>query len=499
MKNKLLNKYIGIVYIAILSIALFGCVQEPKLFIKGSDQQVITDYILTNSDKYGEFGKLLESTKLSSLLSVRGPFTLFLPTDEALIAYCKEHGVNSVLDLDAKTQTDLVYNHLVANEILAGDIGLGAIRDTNALGDYIVTEFQGTDIVLNKQSKIIDQDVKTANGYVHVIDHVIDPLTLSVYDKLEPNASYSLFVEGLKRTGLKDTLQINSFIYNKATGKTARTRYTIFAVPDTLFHRMGINTIDQLIAKYTNDPGSIKILNNGFYRYMEYHCLKETYYLSSFSSGTANYPILSSDNNVSITIDTDYKINLDATTKKYTSFYVEQSNIPAKNGAIHTINSLLPVIEPLPVAFTFDTTDYFDMKQGDYFGDHYMKWPGTVGLTQFAKIKFAGDYLQYYYKINHNLRNDDCLNMNGFFWVEITTPKIMKGKYRITANLWNNWIDYIVYVDGKKMNTISKTAPANSTTWAEVNFDTTAEHTIKVVNISWGILFWDTVVFTPIR
>ena len=499
MKNKFLNKYIGLVYIAFIAIAMSGCVQEPSYFPKGSDQLVIADYVLTHPDKFGEFGKLLESTKLSSILSVRGPYTLFLPTDEAMKAYYKELGVTSLDELDAQTKMDLVYNHLVATNIKAGDIGLGALRDTNALGDFIVTEFQGRDIVLNKESKIVNQDVVTANGYIQVIDKVIKPLTLSVYDKLVANPAFSIFAEGLKRTRLKDTLSIIKFIYNPTTGRQARNRYTLFAVPDTLFKRFGINNIDQLIAKYTGRPDSITFLNNGFYRYMEYHCLTETYYLSTFSKNTQVYPILSRDNNVSVTIDTDYKINYDTQTKQYTGFYVSQSNIPAKNGAIHTVNGLMPVYTPARVTFEFETTDYLDIKQGEWYQKHYMKWPGSVGLTQFAKIKFQGDYLQYYYKLNqYDLVKNDMLNMNGYFWCEITTPKIMKGKWTLTGGLWTNWCDYVVYVDGKKYNTIAKSA-AYKSTWADLNFETTQEHKIKIVNTTWGILFWDRVIFTPVR
>lgn len=496
MKNISKRKIAGLGYAMALALFLFGCVSEPVLWNLRSQDQVIADYVTTNPDRYGEFGKLLQSTGLTSLLSVRGPFTLFLPTDEAMKQYYKEHNVSSADELDEKTKRDLVYNHLIVNEIQSGDIMLGALRDTNALGDFLVTEFQGSDIIVNKQAKIIKRDIQAANGYVQLIDHVIDPVTVSIYDKIAQDPSYTLFAKGLERSGLKDTLQTIKFLYGK---RNARTRFTLLAVPDSTYHRYGINTIDDLISRYTSSPDSATYLNNGFYRYMEYHCLMGTYYLSDFT--TKLYPILSSDNNVSVTIDTDYKLNLDKKTSKYTSFNVDQSNVPAKNGAIHSLTDLLPVVQPDPVTMTFETTDYFDMKQGDYFGKYYMKWGGDVGLTQFAKIKFEGDYLQYYYK-NHDtgeLLNWDCLNMNGFWWIQITTPKIMKGNYKVTSNLWSGNIDYEVYIDGVKTATVAKSDPAKTTSWGEFNWTKTEEHTIKVVNISWGTLFWDTVIFTPIK
>jgi len=495
MKIFLSGKLIGSLCILLLIAILFGCSQEPVMWKIKSEQQVISDYIASNPDQFSEFGKLLENAGLTSLMSVRGPYTLFLPNNDAMNAYYKENGVNSLEELDNNFKKTLAYNHLVANEIMTGDIGLGTLRDTNAIGDFLVTEFRGSDIIINKQSKIIKRNIQVANGYIHQIDKVIDPVKLSIYDKLATDPSYSIFVAGLKCTGLKDTLQVISFPFGK---KNARTRYTVLAVPDTIFNRYGIKIIDDLIARYTASPDSITFIKNGFYRYMEYHCLGGTYYLSGFDSETKLYPVLSNDNNVSITVDTDYKLNYDAVNKSYTAFNITYSNVPAKNGAIHSIKDLLPVFQPKASIIVFETTNYIDVMQGDYFGKYYMKW--FDGQNTFAKIKWKGDFMQYYYK-NHDtgdILNWDCLNMNGFWECEITTPKIMKGQYKMSGNLLTD-SDYIVYVDGMQTALIKGTDPEKTTSWGEFSWESTKEHKIKVVNTSWGTLFWDTVIFTPIK
>lgn len=498
MKNTLIIKSI-ICSTAILFTLLFGCAPEPVTWTKGSEEQVISDYVAAN-DQYSEFGKLLESAGLNALLSVRGPFTLFLPDNEAMAAYYQEKNT-SFDQLSLEERKRLVYNHLVLNQIQSSDFGLGAIRDTNAIGDYLVTEFQGSDIIINKASKIVDRDIETANGFIHQIDKVIDLITIDIYSKLKEDPQYSLFVQGLELTGLKDTLQKITSVYGKKNGvdQYMRTRFTIFAVPDKVFNdSLGITTIDQLVSHFTDRRDSLKFKANPFYRYMEYHCLGGTYYLSDFKSGTNLYPILSSDNNISITIDTDYKLNVDKKTKLYTGFDVANSNVPAKNGAIHKINNLLPVVQPEPTLFTFDTTDYPEIKQGDFYGKYYMKW--FDGQNTFAKVKWKGDYLQYYYK-NHDAPvqlNYDCWNMNGFWEIEITTPKIMKGKYSLSGYVWSGNIDFEVYVDGVKSATIKRNDPDRAP-WGEFTWTRTQEHKIKLVNLSWGILFWDTVIFTPTK
>jgi len=476
------------------AILIFGCKEEPVYWHVKSEDQVITEYVASNPETT-EFSKILDATGLNSLLSVRGPFTLFLPTDEAMKAYYTAKGVSSYLDFtDPDFLNDLVLNHLIPNKIETNDFGLGAIRDINALGDYLITEFSGSDIILNKQSKIIKKDIPAANGVIHMIDAVIDPVTLSVYDVIANNPSFSIFAEGLKRTKLKDTLQLISFPYGQ---KQARTRFTILAVADTTFNRYDINNIDELIAYFTDAPDSITYLNNKFYRYMEYHCLNETYFLNTFETGT--YPILSYDNNISVRIDTDYKLNFNSATNKYTGFVIDQSNFPAKNGTVHTIKDLLPVYEPEATSFVLETTDYFDMRQGDYFGKYYMRW--FDGQNTFQYIKWEGDYLLYYYK-NHDtgkLLNDDCLSMSGWWWVQVTTRKIMKGKYKLTSNLWSGHTNYAVYVDGVNTAIVKSSDPAETTSWGEFDWTTTDRHTIKVVTLSPGLLFWDTLIFTAIK
>jgi uncharacterized surface protein with fasciclin (FAS1) repeats len=474
------------------SLLLFSCKEDPIYWEVQSTEQVIAEYISSNP-QFSDFEGILETTGLNSLLSVRGPFTLFLPSNTEMEAFYAEKGVSSYTDFTVEFLNDLALNHLVPSRMETNDFGLGAIRDLNALGDYLVTEFDGSDIIVNKHSKIIKRNIAAANGVIHLVDKVIEPVTLSVYELLAGDPSYSLFTEGLDRTSLKDTLNIIEFPYGK---KMARTRFTVLAVADTTFNRYGINTIDQLIDYFTDAPDSITYLENGFYRYMEYHCLGGTYYLNDLEDRV--YPILSYDNNIDVKVSDDYKLNLKSATGKYTGFFIEKSNNPAKNGTVHTINDLLPVFEPEPTVIIHETTDYFDMKQGDYFGKYYMRW--FDGQNTFEYIKWEGDYLLYYYKDFNTgkLMNWDCLSMSGWWWVQVTTPKIMKGKYMLTSNLWSG-ITYAVYVDGVNTALIQTDDPAESTSWGEFNWTKTERHTIKVVVKSPGLLFWDTLIFTPIN
>lgn len=462
---------------------------EPK---KKSDQKVIAQ-LIADSTKYSEFNKLLANTMLDAFLAIRGPYTLFLPNNNAMNAYYSSKNITGANDIDVEEQKRLVFNHILLAEINANDIGLGAIRQPNALYDKIASEFVDSEILLNKTSKIIKRNIKASNGLIHEIDRVIEPLDHSLFDVLEANPAFTLFTEGLKVTGIQDTLKMMEFPYGN---KMARTYFTILAVPDTIFNRYGIFTINDMIAHFTDDKNNITDIDNGFYQYMEYHCLDGAFFLSDFD--TKLYPILSFNNNVLVTIDNDYKLNYSSIDSSYTGFLIEHSNVPARNGALHAINDLLLVENPEAVEIIFDTCEEFELMQGDFYRKYYKKF--YDGQNSFKNIKFEGDYLQYYYKdaaLSVVQNNSDALQMIGFWWIEYTTPKVMKGKYSLSGHVWDNRV-CDVYVDGVKVAHIM-TDDEGRIPWGDFEWTETKEHKIKLVARAYSTVFWDTVELTPIK
>ena len=87
--------------------------------------------------------------------------------------------------------------------------------------------------------------------------------------------------------------------------------------------------------------------------------------------------------------------------------------------------------------------------------------------------------------------------MSGWWWVEVKTSKIMKGRYTMYSNLWSGQINYAVYVDGVQTALVDESDPAETTSWGTFDWKETERHTIKVVAKSPGLLFWDTIILTP--
>jgi len=501
------NVFLRSTGVLLIAFAFNGCQEDIQELSRTNDQLVISEYIALNSD-FSKFNELLINTKLNNLLSIRGPYSLFLPNNSAIESYCAEKNIQSVTDLDSLEKRDLVYNHIVPKEFSVSDYQLGSLGSKNALGDNIVTEFREAEIIINKIARIVKRDIRVSNGTIQIIDKVLEPVKLSVMDVLAANPSYSIFVAGLEHTGLNDTLDIISFTYGQST---ARTRFTMLAVADTTYNRFGINSYDDLVARYTSAPDSITFRENGFYQYMDYHCLdKEAYYLSDFPNAATLYSVLSKNNTVQIKFESGaYKINTDAVDNSYTGIYIDQSNIPGKNGVIHTISDLLEVSTPSPTTIIWEVTDYFDFKQGEYYLVHFEKFYDPL---KFEGIRWQGEYLQYYIKAAKDAQtqlNDDCLNMIGFWEIEVTTPKLMKGRYTVASRVWTG-VEFAVYIDGiqtrivlgSDVGTITGAVTSDSQAifnFGEVNWTESTQHKIKLVGLRSQTLFWDRMEFIPVK
>lgn len=487
------GRFVRIVAIfAVLGFITVQCTDQVIPWEPKSNQMVITDYVLNNPDQFTEFGKALQITGIENLLRVRGPFTLLLPTDSAMNLYYQEKGVTSIEGLDVDELSDVVYNHLLQGEVSSGAMNLGTLPFQNGLGDFVACDFQGIEILLNKVAIIIDRDISTSNGYVQHIDHVLEPIVKSVYEVLLDYPGFSIFSDALEAAGLSDTLKNISFPYGQST---ARSRYTILAIADTVYNREGINSVDDLIAKYSTES-DLTSSTNEFYQYVEYHCLSGTYYFSDMAPDDIYY-LISQDNYLNIKVEEDWKVN--KTDSSYVGFYYDLSNIPAKNGVIHTVNTTLPVAQTENQEITHQVTDYFDLKQGPYYLNHYYQM-FYDGENTFEGIKWSGDFLQYYYKPGHGIIDDDCLSMNGHFWIEITTPKIRKGKYDFSTAGWNSGPIFSVFLDGEYVgiyNPSDATWEARLLLVGEVDFTETTKHTIRMETTVPGHMFWDYVRFTP--
>lgn len=499
--NIKINK--GLILFILMGLCLVQCVEkEIDWGFETEDLQMI-EYIGQDSVNYREFIEIADYVDVSGILSTRGPFTLFLPNDAAWKTYYSSKGKSSYKDFTIEELSIVVRNHVLPAEIYTNDIGLGSLSEKNAIGDYLVSEFDNVDILINKYSKIVDRDIKVANGIIHKIDRVIDPVTKGTYTTINELEYFSIFTKALELAGIKDTLDIVEIPYGVGT---ARVRYTILAVPDSVFNANQIFSVTDLVNRFNNGVGNLNQPGNGFYDYVEYHCIEGTYYMSDIE--TVSYYTISRTNSVNMNVKTDFLINYTTGDSLLTSFIQKYSNVPTKNGVIHGITQLLPATEAVPQKYTFDVTAFPEFQELEIYMTEGTKnfYDGENGI---AKIKWIGDYVQYWRKAQGTgFINEDCLVMSEGYWtLEVTIPKIARGRYSVYGYFKKgyNRANIVAYIDGVKadkvldLNTVIDGVYFVDEYICDVDWQTTQEHVIRLKTVFPGTIMWDRLTFVPIE
>lgn len=124
----------------------------------------------------GSFNTLVAAVTAADLvdtLKSEGPFTVFAPTDEAF-GKLPEGTVESLLKPEnkEKLQAILLY-HVVPGNVMAADVvKLSSAKTANDMQLAIIVD--GKTVKVN-DAQVIQTDIKTSNGVIHVIDTVLIP------------------------------------------------------------------------------------------------------------------------------------------------------------------------------------------------------------------------------------------------------------------------------------------------------------------------------------
>ena len=230
------------------SAAFVGCqetIDESNFALQ--TEQTITQYIETTDSLSGikslfdrvRLGSSTQASSLTSVLSARGHYTAFLPTNRALIIYCdsillddETKKANRNVKWEQQTHaswTDLSDEQaeLVAKSCIidngtenayetADFIGNGGAFDATNLNDRLLTNLEVTTdgepfivngvasytkYVINGNSSVIVENIEKSNGFVHIVDRVIAPTSDFIDDLIGRAGNMRIMAGLLKLTG----------------------------------------------------------------------------------------------------------------------------------------------------------------------------------------------------------------------------------------------------------------------------------------------------------
>ncbi|MCE0733076.1 fasciclin domain-containing protein [Halomonas sp. G15] len=132
--------------------------------------------IVDTAVEAGQFETLVAAVQAAGLVETlkgEGPYTVFAPTDEAFAAL-PEGTVESLLEEENRDQLQAILTyHVVSGKIMAED-AMAADSATTVQGqDLTITTMDGS--VMINDATVIQADIETSNGVIHVIDSVLMP------------------------------------------------------------------------------------------------------------------------------------------------------------------------------------------------------------------------------------------------------------------------------------------------------------------------------------
>lgn len=163
--------------------------------------------IVSESDVHNTLETLVDAAGLEDVLSGEGTLTLFAPTDDAFSVLSQDI-IDALLADPTGQLLDILQYHATGSVIMAGDLTDGTIGRSLNEFDYLITQDENGDFVINANggpgAKIVVTDIEATNGVVHVIDAIMVPNTTASI--IFNSQGFSILSQLLQGTGLINDL-----------------------------------------------------------------------------------------------------------------------------------------------------------------------------------------------------------------------------------------------------------------------------------------------------
>lgn len=286
-----------------------SCLDEPE-DIRTVQEEMMGEFLEKRPDQFSEFARLLDTTEVLGLVNAYGDYTMFAPTNEAMMTYYQEKGMTSLADFEVDSLRKIAYDHLIKGYEVPTDEFLDGLLPFLTMSDrYVSTtsknEANSLVFYVNDNSRIISRNNIVNNGIVHVVDRVLDPSTLNIIQAVADDERFTLFMSALIETGLsakltktrddsydpKDWSHIDvTFVQGGGSVDelpvSRKYGYTILMESDETYKDLyGIETLDQLkdyaaANVYNEDPSDAAVTDpkdprNSLYKFVAYHLINK--------------------------------------------------------------------------------------------------------------------------------------------------------------------------------------------------------------------------------
>lgn len=264
----------------------------------------------------------LQATGLDAVLDGPGPFTLFAPNDAAFLASFSQADLAELLADDAdkaedlQTLTGILMYHVIGNNIPSSALaqGLNTVSALSGL-DFNVTVGPGG--VTAQNGNVIETDIISSNGVIHVVDAVLAPFGIaSELSSGAQSGSYKILSAALAAVGFDSVLD-------------GEGPFTLFAPSDAVFlAAFTQEELDELLADDADRADDLATLAT----ILSYHVIDSKILSTDLMEGTVSVPALTG---------IGLNVTLDSGMVSVQGANVTQADLVTPNGVIHFVDQIL--------------------------------------------------------------------------------------------------------------------------------------------------------------
>lgn len=235
------NRGILFFLLAIIGISVWSCTKNTPKSIDFKTSTI--SYVLAHGSNTTLFESIIKQANLDTIFNGSGPFTVFVPTNDALNqAGINQAVINSYSVADAK---NLVLYHTIAGISMTASYFTGTkeLKEVMANGDSVFISGDSSRIFVNAVP-VIAVDLVAANGVLHAIQGVLTAPTKNLKELIYADTSL---------TFLSNALQLATPVPDSLTKDLASGGpYTFFAPNNDAFRKLGYNSPQDLSSMNTD-------------------------------------------------------------------------------------------------------------------------------------------------------------------------------------------------------------------------------------------------------
>jgi uncharacterized surface protein with fasciclin (FAS1) repeats len=468
--KKNVNRILVIAVSMIGLIYAIGC-HKVKIVPATTSDLNIYPYLQNNPSQFSEWTKIVDKSGYAGFLTAYGSYTMFAPTNDAVHLYLAEVNKPSVDAFSQAEAKDIVTFHLIQDTLPTNVFKDGKLPTVTMYGQYLISGVLNTNgvssININRQALIVQGNIRTGNGLIHALDHVLKPATKSSAQLISDNPSLSIFKQALIATGYYDTLNIVSTAIPKKW-------FTVLAETNQALADSGFTSYNSLLARLSNTGNPLNPLDS-LHIYVAYHIIPDARYLADIASANSHFTlqpleVLSSKIDGERVLINDLDFN--GVHEQGIELARSVSDVSTTTGVLHIATGHFRPKVRVPFPVYWDVADFPEVrklpaifrKAGATLDFAYgtlkdFNWDNPVNVMTYSGDGPSSSNFPTYYGDHLTVPMGTT---SRHHWIEFRTPLLVKGRY----NIW------ICYRASKGSGTLTSSTPiSGSNCPVQVSFD----------------------------